>query len=151
MIICYCMICLNTQVRVQLSCFCLSDMYPLSQSTYLLSGIIRCSRVISILSFPHPSPGFIRFFREPWFLLNTYRSQVFSIGFAHCYWGCCSRPFQQTELGNTCLCDMCVYTHVNTHTDKYILTDIYFSLFICSKLCIYNNTSNSSSTPESSF
>lgn len=120
------MIYLDIQVRVYLSCLCISVYFFIPRmktwSISLLSGT-RCSRLIYLFSAPvldsaifPGSPGSF------WQII--FRSQVLSISFVHCHWDCCSRPFQQTELG---IMRVCVHVQIYTHMYLYLY---FFYLYV---------------------
>lgn len=119
------MICLDVQVGVYSSCLCISDMYPsflehfltfwhkVFQDHMVIFPGIRLDSAI----FPG-SPGSFQ-----WQII--FRSQVLGVSFIHC---CCdwySRPFQQTELGITCVCaDLHFYIFIFMCVENYVFLPI---------------------------
>ena len=74
------------------------------ESTSLLSGTTRCSKLI--LYIPYPSFRNSHFSQESWLLLleNGIRNQKLGAKCAHCYWGViASRPFRGQSL------EICVF------------------------------------------
>ena len=49
-----------------------------------------------------------------------------------CYHVFASWPFQQTELGNTCMyIYIYIYIHTNIHTNKHTHTHLYMYIYTC--------------------
>ena len=82
-------------------------------SICLLSGTIRCSRLI--LYFPCPCPKIGHFSKEPWFHLleNDIRNQYLGAGYAHCYWGVIvSKPLSVNRAMKYAYVKSPTYTHI---------------------------------------
>ena len=99
--------------------------FVLFLSTSLLSGIIRCSRLILYTSCP--SPKISHFSKESWFLFleNSIRNQDMGAKCAQYYWGVVASSLSADRTRKA----MCVYWPLYIH--------ISINISICNHLSLY--------------